>query len=349
VPAPRRFRYRRTADADASAGLGSLQILVGLLAGVAALIYITGGIVLALRLALSGLPALGVVGQLPREFLFSLGFGLVVAPSVAFGITAGLLETGQVNRTFYDSHQPWRVVKRWKERRRAYLAFYGALPVLVIAPGLVVAMSRDPDLTVTQKRWLVAGVCVIALAELVNWSVRALRSREVTQVPEDRQRFGPMAWLWSVHGLLLVAALALWVRLSVEPASWAYFGLCAAWLAGFLTALLVVYIRATVGDQYRKAEVERERVALTVASWGAYAVLAVPLCVGVAAATKIEDGVVCSIPAEGKTFNVGGDFVGETKEHVYIGSEGRIYSIPTDKVTRLIAGTRDKAECIDSG
>src|SRR3954469_5419915 len=116
LPAPRRSRYAPPAPAaDPSAGLRSLQILVGLLAVLAALIYITGGIVLALRLALSGLPAMGVVGQLPREFLVSLGFGLVVAPASAFGVTAGLLETGQVNDTFYKGHRSWGAIKDLRE------------------------------------------------------------------------------------------------------------------------------------------------------------------------------------------------------------------------------------------
>jgi hypothetical protein len=51
---------------------------------VAALVYLTGGLALQLRLGLVRLPSSAAVPQLPREFLISLGL-LIVAPAIAVG------------------------------------------------------------------------------------------------------------------------------------------------------------------------------------------------------------------------------------------------------------------------
>jgi hypothetical protein len=56
--------------------------LFGLFAGATVLVYITGGIVLALRLGFENLPFEAVVGQLPREFLISQGLTTVVLPAL---------------------------------------------------------------------------------------------------------------------------------------------------------------------------------------------------------------------------------------------------------------------------
>ncbi|MGH3042384.1 MAG: hypothetical protein ACRDNG_11725, partial [Gaiellaceae bacterium] len=53
--------------------LKALGLVVGLLAGSVGLLYAIGGGVLTLRLFLEDLPSLTVVGQLPREFLISIG------------------------------------------------------------------------------------------------------------------------------------------------------------------------------------------------------------------------------------------------------------------------------------
>jgi hypothetical protein len=62
----------------------SVTDVTGIAAGLAALVYITGGLALQLRLGSGGVPSSVAVPQLPREFLISLGL-LVVAPAVAAG------------------------------------------------------------------------------------------------------------------------------------------------------------------------------------------------------------------------------------------------------------------------
>jgi hypothetical protein len=63
---------------------GALGRLTGLFAGLGAAIYLTGGLVLSLRLGLERLPSTAAVAQLPREFLVSLGLTVVV-PAIGVG------------------------------------------------------------------------------------------------------------------------------------------------------------------------------------------------------------------------------------------------------------------------
>jgi hypothetical protein len=53
-----------------------LRELTAVIAGLAAAIYLTGGLVLYLRLGLRRLPSTAVVSQLPREFLISIGLAV---------------------------------------------------------------------------------------------------------------------------------------------------------------------------------------------------------------------------------------------------------------------------------
>src|SRR3954465_13278303 len=66
--------------------LSNIRDLIAAIAAVGGLVFLTGGAVLALRLAFEDLPALGVVGQLPKGFLFSIGASQIVLP--ALGLAA---------------------------------------------------------------------------------------------------------------------------------------------------------------------------------------------------------------------------------------------------------------------
>jgi hypothetical protein len=70
---------------NAGLSLSTVTQLLGGLAAVAGLIYVTGGAVLALRLAFVDLPALGAVGQLPHGFLFSIAASQVLVPALGMG------------------------------------------------------------------------------------------------------------------------------------------------------------------------------------------------------------------------------------------------------------------------
>jgi hypothetical protein len=81
--------------------VGALGRLTGLFAGLVAVIYLTGGLVLSLRLGLERLPSTAAVAQLPREFLISLGLTVVV-PAIGVGALGW-----------------WLARRRWKENGRA--------------------------------------------------------------------------------------------------------------------------------------------------------------------------------------------------------------------------------------
>jgi hypothetical protein len=65
--------------------VGALGKLTGLFAALVAAIYLTGGLVLSLRLGLERLPSTAAVAQLPREFLISVGLTVVV-PAIGVGL-----------------------------------------------------------------------------------------------------------------------------------------------------------------------------------------------------------------------------------------------------------------------
>jgi hypothetical protein len=95
------------------------------LAGVAALVYLTGGLALQLRLGTVRLPSSAAVPQLPREFLISLGL-LIVAPAIAFAALVG-----------------WWMKAIGRERLQRIAAAAGAgVACYVIVGALVV--SKDP-------------------------------------------------------------------------------------------------------------------------------------------------------------------------------------------------------------
>src|SRR5207244_5513806 len=85
---------------------------------------------------------LGVVGQLPRELLFSLGAAQVMAPAAVFGAASGVLELGQSDAGLTHGHLPWWRARRYPELRKTYVRFYCGAPILLLAPGVALAIAR---------------------------------------------------------------------------------------------------------------------------------------------------------------------------------------------------------------
>jgi hypothetical protein len=86
-------------DAESGAGLQrTLTTLAGLLAGFAASVYVTGGLILSARLGLRELPSTAVVSQLPREFLVSLGLLAVGPPVLVAGLVYAFLPSPRQTR-----------------------------------------------------------------------------------------------------------------------------------------------------------------------------------------------------------------------------------------------------------
>jgi hypothetical protein len=125
-------------DRNGSDVVRTLAQLLGLAAGAIALVYAAGGGVLALRLYLSHLPSLAVVGQLPRSVLVSIGLAQIVLPTFA---VAGLYSVWRVLSG--ATAPPTRLVSQWKQQsRRGWLE--------------LVAASAIPSIAVTVTLWRVA-------------------------------------------------------------------------------------------------------------------------------------------------------------------------------------------------
>jgi hypothetical protein len=97
--------------------LAALGRLTGLLAGLVAGIYFTGGLVLSLRLGFERLPSTAAVAQLPREFLISLGLAIAI-PALGAGALG------------------WWLGRRvWKDQTRAAVAGLALTVVCYLAIG----------------------------------------------------------------------------------------------------------------------------------------------------------------------------------------------------------------------
>jgi hypothetical protein len=137
--------------------LRALRELTGALAGAAALVYLTGGLALQLRLGLVRLPSSAAVPQLPREFLISVGL-LIVAPAIAAAVAAGWVA---------------RVLGGRQLQRTA--AAIGAGVVCYLAIGALV-VSKDP---------FPAKVCLLEGGEVVGVLIGETSGRTYLGDPAD--------------------------------------------------------------------------------------------------------------------------------------------------------------------
>jgi hypothetical protein len=209
-----------------SSFLGYAAQLFGLLAGAAALVYITGAIVLGGRLFFAQLPAQSVVGQLPREFLIAIGMAQVILPAlILVSVYAGIrVWRGERSKPPARPERPLRLPEM--------LAGLVIAAVLV-APGILgwplvmhahtewAFLNGEPE-----RGWstviLVAclALALTALAVLLAFSVRQqLAARAVNErrgLTKDGQ-LEPARWAWcgwrSIASRTAVYALVLLVPL----------------------------------------------------------------------------------------------------------------------------------------
>ena len=183
--------------------LKALGLVVGLLAGIVGLLYAIGGGVLTLRLFLEDLPSLTVVGQLPREFLISIGLTQIVLPALgaaALYLAARVLLGSSVR-------PPARLVRQWRGGSRRGWAELVVVSMLV-ASGLTLlagapALRREGF----DEENLVFLLAIAALATVVVELV-ALRVRASLA---ERERY---AW----NTLRPMVAMALVVAFALVPA-----------------------------------------------------------------------------------------------------------------------------------
>jgi hypothetical protein len=120
--------------------LKALGLVVGLLAGIVGLLYAIGGGVLTLRLFLEDLPSLMIVGQLPREFLISIGLTQIVLPALA---AAALYLAARV-LLGSSARPPTKLVRQWRGGSRRGWAELVGVSMLVTSGLTLVAGAPAP-------------------------------------------------------------------------------------------------------------------------------------------------------------------------------------------------------------
>lgn len=343
--APEHDVPRSQADnALAGVTLSNIRDLIAAIAAVGGLVFLTGGAVLALRLAFEDLPALGVVGQLPKGFLFSIGASQVVLPALGLAAIQAVVLPAR-NRHPDVRPRVWDQAGRTELARRRHLIFAAVAPVVIVLPGALQKLRVDPQ--VPDDLWWKVGllgvVCAV-LGRLGYWS-SAHHVGEGDAVEENllqtdgRPKMCKRYYVYVGLGgaaLLTLGALIGWCT----DANYRYLWLGAAWAGGVLATLGYLVVRGELNERYGDGRHELQAgVALSLAT----AIVTVPGLVAFWAAWPLETATVCATNAkEPKTYRVDGVLVGETSDRVYIGdtTPGRenIQSVPQSRIVRTVIG-----------
>jgi hypothetical protein len=176
---------------------GLLQVateVAGLFAGLAALVYATGAVVMGLRLAFKGLPWNNVVSQLPREFMLAIGAGQVLLPALMIGLVYGLWRLIKANR----SKPPRTVSLRgdgWAARG-IMLRRYAIAALLMITPLVLIISFRDDVSFGDLSPVLILGIVII-----VVFSAAAIQEGRAMVIKRFQD---PDQW----NGVVPIAAMA---------------------------------------------------------------------------------------------------------------------------------------------
>jgi hypothetical protein len=156
-------------DTEPGQGLQrTLTTLAGLVAGFAAGVYVTGGLILSARLGLRELPSTAVVSQLPREFLVSLGL-LAVGPPVLVAALAYVF-------------LPRR--RQTRETRRTLLALAVAFTVVVSA--FLIAKAPFPAQACLEGGGSVSGFFIGEAADRTYLGESGDTPRRIVSLPTAR-------------------------------------------------------------------------------------------------------------------------------------------------------------------
>jgi hypothetical protein len=158
--------------------------VVGLLAALATTVYLTGGIVMALRLRFEDLPWGNVVSQLPREFLISIGAGQVLFPSLLVGLLYGLYRLARRERP--DVPRAYGLREGWAARSVLGARYIATFALLSTPLALVMAFSTRSEahnevplefLMVAAVLFLLAAVAVQEVRDLIVERCRGVAKR----------------------------------------------------------------------------------------------------------------------------------------------------------------------------
>jgi hypothetical protein len=206
--------------------------VVGSVAGAAVLIYIAGGAILSLRLTAAHLPSGAVLGQLPRDFLFSLGMSNAVLPALGLGAVyaafrgTDLKKDGWQKRNRYH-RRSFTEKRNEREKRRGWRdtapwhitsCLLGA--GLLVSPGAVVAATGTRHGEHNRDFVVVSLVCAWFLSALAIFLYLHVRTR-LAERHQDNYRSAAAVAHHSllVAGLMVPAAIVFWGSLPLSSAS----------------------------------------------------------------------------------------------------------------------------------
>jgi hypothetical protein len=154
--------------------------LLGSATVVAAIIYVSGAAVMALRIWNSGLSWQPVVGQLPHDTLLSVGFAQVLAPAVLGSIIAGWLVTRKPGRWLYDEASKRinhggaegdpparRGIRAWTTRAAFWLLASAVVTAILLIPTFAIWRVTSGRVDPGARRPIDELVALAAVAILV--------------------------------------------------------------------------------------------------------------------------------------------------------------------------------------
>jgi hypothetical protein len=187
--------------------------MAALLAGVAAVVYVTGAIVLSLRLEFEHLPWTNVVSQLPRELVISIGAGQVLLPALLVGALYGLYRVICEGPT-----EPPKVHRLRDGFLPALPAYAVTLLALVVPVGAVLLLRKifghfDPH--TGRIIGLCLGVLLAAPIAVAVQEIRALVIDRRSMAKWSNFRVGAtMAGFYSAMAIPAIVAAAAAIPLS---------------------------------------------------------------------------------------------------------------------------------------
>jgi len=202
--------------ADEASGSGlvkSLAAVFALFAGLATLIYVGGGTVVALRMTWWRIPnALSVVGQLPKGSLISAGLAQLAFPSL---VIAGLylggrlvrsnaqrrtLPIGATKQEWSRDNSPFGLGKWWGSRIVFLIVLVLVGGYLIMLPGVVMVL-RSAENAEADFWFFSVGPLLAALVLLLSLHTRALlqgQRYKTRRQWNDLRAVGVMAGLYAL-------------------------------------------------------------------------------------------------------------------------------------------------------
>lgn len=217
--------------------LARLGQVAGLAGALATIVYIAGGLVLALRLQSSHVDSTAVIGQVPREFLLTIGLSQVLLPAL---LVASVYVAYRLLRAT-DIGLPLTEPFRTRTTRVRNMISTGVITLVVLAPAAVAAYEGQEEF---EPGWLGVAVLIALLVGLAASYARKVGNQQHEKRHTARTSILGLLFVGaSVVGIVGIGVCALYaVGLGDELE---YLG--PAFVAAMVTAGLVVEARARLG------------------------------------------------------------------------------------------------------